>query len=105
MEVPELAVCQQTGVGRDPASVKFQLQATVETDPQMRLSGFTRRVTRLHPSDDGIALILIEESTRHVIKLTIHPGNPGKRGGRSDPISGFFRSLRTAVLSARLRRW
>ena len=27
--------------------------------------------------DGGIALILIEESTKHVIKLAIHLGNPG----------------------------
>jgi hypothetical protein len=29
--------------------VKFELQATVEIDPQMWLSGFTRLLTRVSP--------------------------------------------------------
>ena len=41
----QLAIGQEPGVRRDLAAVKFQLQAMVEIDPQMRLSGFTRRVT------------------------------------------------------------
>ena len=47
--IVQLAVGQGPSVGRDPAAVKFQLQAAVEIDPQMRLSGFTRRVTRVSP--------------------------------------------------------
>ncbi len=76
--IVQLTVDQEASVRRDLTTVKLQLQATVEIDPQMKLSGFTRRVTRgLARCDDGIALILIAESTKHVIKLAIHLGNPG----------------------------
>ena len=34
--------------------------------------------TGLARCDDGITLILIAESTKHVIKLEIHLGNPGQ---------------------------
>ncbi len=43
-------VGQEPSVRRDLATVKFQLQATVKIDPQMRLSGFTRRVRRVWPA-------------------------------------------------------
>ncbi len=39
------AIGEQPGIRGDLAAVEFELQATVEIDPQMRLSGFTRRVT------------------------------------------------------------
>ena len=45
----QLAVGQEASVRGDLAAVKFQLQAAVEIDPQMRLCGFTRRVIRLSP--------------------------------------------------------
>ncbi len=60
-------------LGGDLAAVEFQLQAAVEIDPQMRLSGFTRRVRRVW---HGIALILIEESPKQIINSAIHLGNP-----------------------------
>ena len=36
--------------------------------------------TALDRCDDGIALILIAELPKHVIKLATHPGNPGLYG-------------------------
>ncbi len=42
----KLAIGEQSGVRCDPGTVELQLQATVEIDPQMGVSGFTRRVTR-----------------------------------------------------------
>ena len=47
--VIQFAIGEQPGIRSDLAAVEFQLQATVEIDPQMRLSGFTRRVTRVWP--------------------------------------------------------
>ncbi len=43
----EFAIGQQPGVGSHSGTVELQLQAAVEIQPQMRLSGFTRRVTRV----------------------------------------------------------
>jgi hypothetical protein len=45
--IVQLAVGQEASVRGDLAAVKFELQVTVEIDPQMRLSGFTRRVRRV----------------------------------------------------------
>ncbi len=45
----QFAVGQEPSVGRSLAAVKFQLQEAIEIDAQMRLSGFTRRVTRIWP--------------------------------------------------------
>ncbi len=45
----QFAIGEQAGVRGDLTAVKFQLQAAVEIDPQMRLSGFTRRVKRVSP--------------------------------------------------------
>ena len=45
----QFAIGEQPGIRGDLAAVEFQLQATVEIDPQMRLSGFTHRVTRVLP--------------------------------------------------------
>ncbi len=47
--VIQFAIGEQPGIRGDLAAVEFQLQATVKIDPQMRLSGFTRRVTRVLP--------------------------------------------------------
>ena len=47
--VIQFAIDEEAGIRGDLAAVKFQLQAAVEIDPQMRLSGFTRRVTRVSP--------------------------------------------------------
>ena len=44
--IVKLPIGEQSGIRCDPGTVKLQLQATVEIDPQMGLSGFTRRVTR-----------------------------------------------------------
>jgi hypothetical protein len=41
----KLPIGEQSGVRCDPGTVKLQLQATVEIDPQMGISAFTRRVT------------------------------------------------------------
>jgi hypothetical protein len=45
----QFAIGEQVGVRNDPAAAKLQLQVTVENDPQIRLSGFTRRETRVSP--------------------------------------------------------
>ena len=42
----KLPVGEQSAVRCNPGTVELQLQATVEIDPQMGVSGFTRRVTR-----------------------------------------------------------
>ena len=42
--VVEFSLGQQPGVGRDPAAVEFQPQATVEIDPQGAIIRFTRWV-------------------------------------------------------------
>jgi hypothetical protein len=41
----QLAIGQETSIGGDLAAVELKLEATVKIDPQMRLSGVTRRVT------------------------------------------------------------
>jgi hypothetical protein len=41
---------EEPSVRGELAAMEFELQATVEIDPQMRLSGFTRRVTRVPPA-------------------------------------------------------
>ena len=45
----EFTVGQQPGVGSYLAAMEFELQTTVEIDPQMRLLGVTRRVKRACP--------------------------------------------------------
>ncbi len=45
----QLAIGQEPSVRGDLAAVELQFQATVEIDPQMRLTGFTRWVTRVSP--------------------------------------------------------
>jgi hypothetical protein len=45
-DVVQLAVCEQTAIGRDPGTVELELDAAVEGDPK-RLARFTRRVR--HP--------------------------------------------------------
>jgi hypothetical protein len=45
--VIQFAIGEQSGIPGDLAAVKFQLQATVEIDPKMRPSGFTRWVIRV----------------------------------------------------------
>ncbi len=47
--VVQLTVCEQSGVGGDPAGVEFQRQAAVEIDPQRPVISFTRWV--FHPRD------------------------------------------------------
>ncbi len=48
--IVQLAVGQEPSVRGDLTAVEFQPQAPVEIDPQMRLSGFTRRVRRVPPA-------------------------------------------------------
>ena len=73
---------------RTPApAVKFRLHAAIGS--KRTTEGRTNRRSGeafwIHPSgetdlarhDDGIALILIAESLKQVIKLAIHLGNPG----------------------------
>ncbi len=45
--IVQLAIGQESSVGGDPAAVEFELQAAVEIDPQMGLSGFTRRLRQV----------------------------------------------------------
>ena len=45
-DLVQLPVGQELGVGGYLAAMEFELQATVEIDPQMRSSGVTRRVRR-----------------------------------------------------------
>ncbi len=45
----QLAVGQEPSVRGDLAAMEFQLRAAVKIDPHMRLSGWTRRVTRVSP--------------------------------------------------------
>ena len=45
--IVQFPVGQEPSVRGNLAAVELQLQAAVEIDPQMRLSGFTRRVTRV----------------------------------------------------------
>jgi len=45
--IVQLAVGQEASVRGDLPAVEFQFQAAVEIDPQMGLSGFTRRVRRI----------------------------------------------------------
>jgi hypothetical protein len=47
--VIQFALGEQPGIRSDLAAVELQLQATVEIDPQMKVSGFTHRVTRVLP--------------------------------------------------------
>jgi hypothetical protein len=42
----QLPIGEKSSVGSDFGTVELKLQPTVEIDPQVRLSGFTRRVTR-----------------------------------------------------------
>jgi len=44
--IVKLPVGEKSSVGSDFGTVELKLQATIEIDPQVRLSGFTRRVTR-----------------------------------------------------------
>jgi len=44
--IVKLPIGEQSGVRGDPGTVELQLHAAVEIDPQMGVSGFTRRVTR-----------------------------------------------------------
>jgi hypothetical protein len=44
--IVKLPIGEQSGVRSDPGTVELQLHAAVEIDPQMGVSGFTRRVTR-----------------------------------------------------------
>jgi len=46
---PQLAVCQQPGIGCDRRAAKLQQQTTVEIDPQRTLIRFTRRVPHCDP--------------------------------------------------------
>jgi hypothetical protein len=45
--IVKLPVGEKSSVGSDPGTVELKLQAAVEIDPQVRLSGFTRRVRRI----------------------------------------------------------
>jgi hypothetical protein len=45
--VVEFPECEQAGIGGDGRAVEFQLQPTVERDPQPRPFRFTRRL--IHP--------------------------------------------------------
>ena len=76
--IVKLPVGDKPSVGGDLGTVELKLQSTVEIDRAN--GGFL-----IHPpgdigfarNADGIALILIAESTKQVIKLVIHLGNPG----------------------------
>ena len=46
----KLPVGEKSSAGRDLGTMEFEREATVEIDPQMRLSCFTRRVTRGSPA-------------------------------------------------------
>ena len=48
--IVKLPVGEKSSVGSDLGTMEFELEATVEIDPQMRLSCFTRRVTRGSPA-------------------------------------------------------
>jgi hypothetical protein len=48
--IVKLPVGEKSSVGSDLGTVELKLQSTVEIDPQMRLSCFTRRVTRGSPA-------------------------------------------------------
>jgi len=52
--IVKLPIGEQTGVGSDLGTVKFQLQATVEINLQRSCPVITRRVTR-----DGSALMCV----------------------------------------------
>ncbi len=43
--IVKFPVGQKSGIRSDLGTVKFQLEAAVEIDPQTGLSGFTRRMT------------------------------------------------------------
>jgi hypothetical protein len=75
VEFPER---QKPRIERDLRSVEFQLQPTVEVQPQCPGFTFTHRVSHPQPLQSaGNALILIPESCRHVAKSLAYLGNRG----------------------------
>ena len=52
--VVEFAVGEQAGVGGDAATVEFELQPTVEIDPQSTVIRFARRVFHEHVTQPQI---------------------------------------------------
>ncbi len=47
--IVKLPISEKPSVGSDLGTVELKLQSTVEIDPQMEFSGFTRWVTRASP--------------------------------------------------------
>jgi hypothetical protein len=76
--VVEFPEGEQAGIGGDRRAVEFELQPTVERDPQPRPFGFTRRL--VHPPPPRWLrkpLPFITDSRASVIARRGHLGNPG----------------------------